>query len=118
MSDETTKPYYRAGDYYLVPGEDKVPMPQKLVEFRGPCGARCSSFKECPGMLLFESGSSFCPMPQQGFIAKLFKHAPLTPAWRAMEMFARLLNNQKRKRGSVELWDGRVIHFRVEDKKG
>lgn len=117
MSEENAKPYYCAGDFYLVPGEDKIPIPQKLIGFRGPCGAKCSSFKDCPGMLLFESGNSYCPMPQPGFLAKPFKHAPLTPAWRALQMFARLLNHKKLRRGAVELWDGRVIHFRVEEKK-
>jgi len=68
-------------------------------------------------MLLFESGNSYCPMPQPGFLAMPFKHAPLTPAWRALQMFARLLNNKKLRRGAIELWDGRVVHFRVEDKK-
>jgi hypothetical protein len=117
MSDATIKPYYCAGDHYLVPGEDDVRVPQRLVGFRGPCGARCSNFDDCPGMLLFESGASYCPTPQEGFSAKPFKHAPLTPAWRALQMFARLLNDPSKRKGTVELWDGRVVHFRVEAKQ-
>jgi len=68
-------------------------------------------------MLLFESGASYCPMPQQGFLAKPFKHAPLTPAWRALQLFAKILNDPKKRKAAIELWDGRVVHFRIETKQ-
>lgn len=108
------QPFYELGRYYLIPsGKDHFLIPQKLVDFRDGCG-RCGSFPGCPGLLHFEGGQTICPMPQPGFMAPAIRMAPDSPAWFAMELFAKLLNDSSRKAGRVELWDGRVITFKVE----
>lgn len=107
--------YYQVGEYYLVSGhETTVTFPQKLIEFRGSCGdRRCG---RCPGLLVFESGQSACPLMPEGMTGVRFKKAPPTPAWRAMEKFVEALNGHK-KRFKIELWDGREVLITVKKKE-
>jgi len=109
--------YYRTGEYYLVPGHNTdEKFPQKLIEFRGSCGdRRCA--RMCPGMLVFESGQTLCPLLQEGYTGVKFKKAPPTPAWRALEKFVEAVNGRK-KRFIIELWDGREVLITVREKKG
>lgn len=108
--------YYRIGEYYLVPGHETTErFPQKLVEFRGSCGdRRCKHV--CPGLLVFESGQTLCPLLQEGRTGVKFKKAPLTPAWRAVEKFVEAINDRK-KRFIIELWDDREVLITVRKKK-
>lgn len=101
-----------AGAHY-IPGEwyaESDGVAHCLLRVGPRCLPQCGDWG-CPGTLEFEDGKVLCAVPQ--FHRPLLRTRQVWTA-HALEMLNRLLLRKKAARGSIELPDGRVVHFHVK----
>lgn len=108
--EEIKQDYFKPGESYAVPLKDGKTTVKVLKRFLGPCIPACYS-RGCPGILQFEDGHEACPFPDVG---PLIRRAPPTVMMAAVQKIDEVLHSGK-KRASIELVDGRWVHFKINN---
>lgn len=98
---------YRRGELYTVP-VDGVGLVTKELATVGEtrCHVRCAGLG-CPGLLRFRDGTEVCP-----HMTRVQPAVAIDPFVLPLKLIQRLLYRGVQ-RGSVELFDGRVVTFNI-----